>query len=125
MFSIYLLVNTSNNRTYIGSTNNQQRRIRQHNGELVGGAKYTTANKGLGEWKYYGTIDGLEKSTSYSIERKIQIRTRILRKLKVSSLERRLAAISQILAEHKIKTGDEYFFNPYEHVKANDYYQPE
>ena len=122
MFSIYLLVNTSNNRTYIGSTNNKTRRIKQHNGELVGGAKYTTANKGSGEWKYYGTIDGLEKSCSYSIERKIQIRTRFLRKMKVSSLERRLAAISQILTEYKIKTGDEYYFNLYDHVTVNDLY---
>lgn len=35
----YLLA--SGNRTYIGITNHLSRRIRQHNGELAGGAKYT------------------------------------------------------------------------------------
>jgi len=40
-YLVYLLVNSSNNCTYIGCTNNSIRRLRQHNGELVGGAKYT------------------------------------------------------------------------------------
>lgn len=35
----YLLA--SGNRTYIGITNNLHRRIRQHNQEIKGGAKYT------------------------------------------------------------------------------------
>ena len=44
-YVVYLLVNTSNKKTYVGSTNNTIRRIRQHNGDLVGGAKYTKFNK--------------------------------------------------------------------------------
>jgi predicted GIY-YIG superfamily endonuclease len=35
----YLLV--SDNKTYVGMTNNLQRRLRQHNCEIAGGAKYT------------------------------------------------------------------------------------
>lgn len=41
MYICYCISN--NGKTYIGSTNNFKRRIRQHNGELVGGARYTTS----------------------------------------------------------------------------------
>jgi predicted GIY-YIG superfamily endonuclease len=37
----YLLVSLTSKRTYVGITNNLQRRIRQHNGEIKGGAKAT------------------------------------------------------------------------------------
>ena len=68
-YSVYLLYNTSNNRTYLGITNNSIRRIRQHNGELKGGAKYTHNFKGDGEWKYYLKINNLNKCEALSIER--------------------------------------------------------
>ena len=73
-YCVYLLNNTSNNCTYIGSTNNKERRIRQHNGQLVGGAKYTHAKKQNGEWKYYGIITNLNKNLALSIEKRIQKR---------------------------------------------------
>lgn len=38
----YVLYNTSNSLTYVGYTNNLQKRIRQHNLEIQGGAIYTT-----------------------------------------------------------------------------------
>jgi predicted GIY-YIG superfamily endonuclease len=41
--------------TYNGSTNNLVRRLRQHNGEIVGGAKATS---GKGPWKYLTVIEG-------------------------------------------------------------------
>lgn len=40
MWVVYLLKN-DNNRTYVGCTTDVARRLRQHNGELSGGAKYT------------------------------------------------------------------------------------
>jgi predicted GIY-YIG superfamily endonuclease len=63
---VYLL--QSNKKTYIGATVNLQRRLRQHNREIKGGAKYTTSKKGLGTWDYHGFILGLDKSTALSIE---------------------------------------------------------
>lgn len=44
-YIIYLLYNTKSTCIYVGITNNPNRRIRQHNGELVGGAKYTKLKK--------------------------------------------------------------------------------
>ncbi len=43
------------NKTYVGYTNNPERRIRQHNGLIKGGAKYTTRQH-KSEWKYLAII---------------------------------------------------------------------
>lgn len=43
--------------TYNGSTNNLTRRLRQHNGEICGGAK---ATRGKGPWEYIVIWDGFE-----------------------------------------------------------------
>lgn len=54
----YIICSTNanfSNSTYNGSTNNLIRRLRQHNGELVGGAK---ATRGKGPWIYIAIWDG-------------------------------------------------------------------
>jgi predicted GIY-YIG superfamily endonuclease len=99
-YIIYILYNTLNNLTYVGMTNNQIRRLRQHNGELVGGAKYTTSKKGLGEWNYYGWIYSdteLIKNRALSIEKKIQIKSR---RLTGTPIERRMKAVNFYLLEN-------------------------
>ena len=106
-YLVYLLINTSNNCTYIGMTNNLNRRIRQHNSELVGGAKYTKNKKGDGEWLIYGIIDGLGKNIALSIEKKIQKRTK--KAQGKTPLERRINCILKLLEEY-----NEYTFNLYE-----------
>ena len=47
MFMCYLLQSSSGgrHRTYVGMTNNFPRRLRQHNGEIKGGARATRANR--------------------------------------------------------------------------------
>ena len=41
---VYLLLNDANTRTYVGATINPDRRLRQHNKEIVGGAKATSGD---------------------------------------------------------------------------------
>jgi len=45
------------NSTYNGSTNNLIRRLRQHNGEIVGGAK---ATRSKGPWEYIAIWEGFQ-----------------------------------------------------------------
>lgn len=45
------------NSTYNGSTNNLVRRLRQHNGEIVGGAK---ATRGKGPWVFIAIWEGFQ-----------------------------------------------------------------
>lgn len=56
----YILKNGDNNRTYNGFTTNPRRRIRQHNGEIKGGAKYT--EKFGSNWEYYFIMTGFPDS---------------------------------------------------------------
>jgi len=51
---VYILEREGGRQTYVGFTVNPARRLRQHNGELVGGAKYTT--RGDGKWRFAAII---------------------------------------------------------------------
>ncbi len=52
-WTLYLLENNINKRTYLGITKNIVKRIEQHNGLKHGGAKYTKNFKGNGYWIFY------------------------------------------------------------------------
>jgi predicted GIY-YIG superfamily endonuclease len=106
-YIVYVLVNTTNNKTYVGITNNPVRRIRQHNGELVGGAKYTKMNKDDGEWVFHGYIKNLEKKMALSIEKRIKIKSK---RLSGTPIERRLKAINLLLPEYNEKNNLSLFF---------------
>ena len=94
-YIVYLLINSLNTCTYIGITNNPERRIRQHNGLIVGGARYTHNKKGNGSWTYYGFILGLNKSLALSIEKKIHIHSK--RTYGKTPLEKRINYINKLL----------------------------
>ncbi len=93
-YRIYLLIHSSSNLTYVGITNNFTRRLRQHNCELKGGARYTTSHKKDGNWICYGYIYNVSKRKALSLEKKIKIKSR---KMKGTPLEKRLKAISILL----------------------------
>lgn len=55
VFFCYIIAHSNGSSTYNGYTVNLQRRLRQHNGELKGGAKATTRMK-EGSWKYIAVL---------------------------------------------------------------------
>lgn len=62
----YLLTNEERRHTYVGITNNIERRLRQHNGEIQGGAK-RTRNRGI--WTVAAYVSGFHnKSQALSFE---------------------------------------------------------
>jgi predicted GIY-YIG superfamily endonuclease len=70
---VYLLYSSKTRRTYVGATTDPTRRLRQHNGEIVGGARST--RKGAGTWSlvcYLG--DFKDRSTCYRWEKLVKSR---------------------------------------------------
>jgi len=57
MYLCYLIVSIDRRRTYVGVTNNFKRRIRQHNGEITGGARATSSVKAR-PWSPVVTVHG-------------------------------------------------------------------
>jgi predicted GIY-YIG superfamily endonuclease len=55
--SVYILESEDAKLTYVGWTVDLGHRLRQHNGELVGGAKYTKRRGG--GWRFAGTVTGV------------------------------------------------------------------
>ena len=62
---LYMLTNPTQTRTYVGITVHFPRRLRQHNGELKGGAN---ATRGRGPWRPVFRIEGLPKTFAYQLE---------------------------------------------------------
>lgn len=64
---IYILCNENNQRTYVGYTTDPTRRLRQHNGQLAGGAKYTQRCQGWALWTVIHS-PSFTKKTALSFE---------------------------------------------------------
>jgi len=100
-YIVYLLIHSNSNKTYIGITNNPERRIRMHNAEIKGGARYTTMNLKGGRWDYYGFILNLSKSMALSIEKRIHIHSR--KSSGKTPLEKRINYINGLLDKDEYK----------------------
>ena len=61
----YVLISLDKKHTYIGATNNIDRRLRQHNGIIKGGAKYT---RNWRPWEHLCIIGPLDKINCLRLE---------------------------------------------------------
>jgi predicted GIY-YIG superfamily endonuclease len=94
---VYLLVSTSGS-TYVGSTIDLDRRLRQHNKEISGGAKMTSIKVGKGEiWKRHCYVKGFPhwKSCLQFEWRWKQLTRQLPRNME--PLERRMIALDELL----------------------------
>lgn len=101
---VYLLVSSSGS-TYVGATMDLNRRLRQHNKEIVGGAKATGAKVARGEtWRRHCYVSGFPDWAAAlqfewrwkQISRKIQ--SVAPGSSRMSPVERRMLALNELLA---------------------------
>ena len=86
------LLKAETGQTYVGATIDCDRRLRQHNGELCGGARATRGKT----WVRIGYVDGFpDNHTALSFEWKWKY---LSRKCKGHPLERRLIALNTLLS---------------------------
>jgi predicted GIY-YIG superfamily endonuclease len=94
---VYLLV-CSDGSTYVGATVNLERRLRQHNGCIKGGAVYTTSKIKCGKsWTRHCYVEGFPEWRAC-----LQFEWRwkqLTRKLSIGTpLEKRMNALNQLLS---------------------------
>lgn len=98
-FFVYLLITNNRANTYVGATIDLDRRLRQHNKEIKGGARATSSKveKG-GSWERVCYISGFpDWSATLQFEWRWKQITRIIPFGK-SCLERRMRALQQLLS---------------------------
>jgi len=102
-YCCYLIFNNET-KTYIGCTNNFSRRIRQHNKEIKGGAKYTTNYKTDKDWVPVLIVEGFkDKSTALSFEWRMKKQRNSRGVLKRAiGITNRIKNVFEIIKEDKI-----------------------
>jgi predicted GIY-YIG superfamily endonuclease len=124
MSYVYLLVSTNGN-TYVGATVDLERRLRQHNKEIKGGAHATGAKVAQGEtWVRAAHVSGFpDWQAALQFEWRWK---QISRKLpiKMNPLERRLKALKELVAlerpTSKAKPYVEWSAPPEIHLETDD-----
>lgn len=99
-FYCYILKNDTN-KTYNGYTVNPKRRVRQHNQEIKGGAKYTKKYNG---WEMYVLITGFpDSANALQCEWKIKHPNNktYYKNKKYNSVEGRIIGLSEVLKQDK------------------------
>lgn len=102
MFYCYLLCTDSGSHTYVGATTDPDRRLRQHKGELAGGARATGIRVAQGrEWRRVCVLHGLP---DWKSALQVEWRWKQLSRTRFASgppLERRLRALHCLLEMEK------------------------
>jgi len=116
----YILFNTINQKTYVGYTNNPTRRLRQHNGELSGGARFTkrvrdSSTSGM-KWEFLVLLSStsieFNKNKALSLEWHIKHPTGKRQSKAFQGPNGRLLALSEVL--HKANFSS-FHFNVFIH----------
>jgi len=98
----YILWNEKRTHTYAGYTVNPTRRLRQHNGEIVGGAKYTSR---FGPWSFAFIVScdtwDNHKALSFEWHLKPHGRRRVVDHR--SAIEKRFALLCAALSHAKFE----------------------
>jgi predicted GIY-YIG superfamily endonuclease len=105
MFYVYLLVNSTKKNSYVGATVNIDKRLRQHNMEIKGGAIATTTKVKNGDkWERMCYVTGFPDWTSaLQFEWKWKYLTRKI-VINKAPLYRRLDALEELLNLEKSTT---------------------
>ena len=86
----YLLFSENTRRTYIGATVDMYRRLRQHNGELSGGAKRTSSGR---PWQVVALVTVGEKIPALKLEWQLK---------RARGKKKRLALFTKLCNENKL-----------------------
>lgn len=130
MSYVYLLVSTNGN-TYVGATVDLERRLRQHNKEIKGGAHATGIKVSQGEtWTRVAHVSGFpDWQSTLQFEWRWKQLSRKL-SIHLPPLERRMKALKTLLelpqSTTKAKPFSEWETPPQVHIEtdeANIYYQ--
>jgi len=99
---VYLLLSTDNC-TYVGATVDLNHRLRQHNKEIKGGAKITSAKVEKGEtWKRVIHIEGFpDWKAALQFEWRWKQLSRKVKRTNIKPIEKRLIALKQLLTLEK------------------------
>lgn len=99
---VYLLLTSDQRFTYVGATINLDRRLRQHNKEIVGGAMYTGSKVRNGEiWERVIHVEGFpEWKTALQFEWRWKHISRKYKNIS-SPIERRVVALKELLSLDK------------------------
>ena len=123
-FFVYLLTSTNGN-TYVGATVDLERRLRQHNKELAGGAHATGVKVAQGEsWTRAAHVSGFP---DWQAALQFEWRWKHLSRkypAKMNPLERRMKALQDLLAldrpTSKAKSYAEWSAPPKVHLEIDD-----